>query len=699
MTSTPQAPVPLREAYARALDFHRRGNLLEAERWCKAILARKSDHFDSLHMVGIIAAQGRRYDEALQWLDRALAVDASSAKAHGNKSAVLRALGRFDEALASCDRALAIDPSFADAHRNRAAILKELGRRADALASCDAALALRPEFAEVLNIRGSLFQEQGRPAEALADYDRVLAIAPDFPEAWSNRAGVLETLQRFDEAVASCNRALAIKPDLADAFYHRGLARSFLGRYAEAAHDLQRAMELDARIPHVDGALLQVRLQCCDWRDLGAQRQRVTAGVRSAAPTVDPATFLVVSGSAADQLACARTWMRRYPRGATAAATGGLRADGRIRVAYLSADLHEHATAYLAAELFELHDRSRFEITAVSWGPDADGAMRRRLKAAFEHFEDVRSRSDADVATLLRERGIDIAVDLKGLTYDARPEIFAARPAPVQVNFLGYPGTLGAEWIDYVVADATVIPHADRVHYAERVAYLPDCYQPNDRRRPVAAATPTRAECGLPEQGFVFCCFNNNYKILPEVFDVWMRLLTQVEGSLLWLLSSNAAAPENLRREAQARGVAPDRLVFAQRVPLPEHLARHRVADLFLDTLPYNAHTTTSDALWAGLPVLTCLGTTFAGRVAASLLRAAGLPELVTASLADYEAMALELAADAAALGKIKARLVRERDACALFDTARFARHLESAYATMWERHRRGEPPASFAVQ
>jgi protein O-GlcNAc transferase len=408
---------------------------------------------------------------------------------------------------------------------------------------------------------------------------------------------------------------------------------------------------------------------------------------------------VAIAHRAEDQLFGARTWNQRYyPAAAQPLWRGERYRHERIRVAYLSADLHEHATAYLMAELFERHDRERFEVTAVSWGPQVASPMRTRLQQAFEHFVDVRGRGDVEVAHWLREQEIDIAVDLKGYTFDARLGILAQRPVPVQVNYLGYPGTLAAPYIDYLIADAVVIPPEARMHYAEQVVWLPDSYQVNDRQRVIAARTPSRGELGLPERGIVFCSFNNNYKLTPEVFALWMRLLQQVEGSVLWLLEGNAAVAANLRREAQVRGIAPERLVFAPRAPLPEHLARQRTADLFLDTLPCNAHTTASDALWAGLPLVTCLGATFAGRVAASLLTAVGLPELITPSLAEYEALALRLATDPEALAAVKAKLARNRDTYPLFDSDRTRRHLEAAYVTMWERYQRGEAPAAFAV-
>jgi len=372
--------------------------------------------------------------------------------------------------------------------------------------------------------------------------------------------------------------------------------------------------------------------------------------------------------------------------------------DGRIRVAYVSADFHSHATAWLMAGVFEAHDRDRFDIYAFSLGRNDRSETRMRLEQAFDVFIDAGDKTDQEIAGLLRDLDVDIAVDLKGLTKGARPGIFALRPAPIQVNYLGYPGTMGVDYIDYLVADRVIIPETERRWYAENIVYLPDTYQCNDTARSLPARLASRRDVGLPEQGFVFCSFNGSFKITPRVFDVWMRLLQKTEGSVLWLRESNGSSMRNLRREAEKRGVAGDRLVFAPVWPHAEHLARHRSADLFLDTLPYGAHTGASDALWAGLPVLTCLGESFAGRVAASLLHAVGLPDMVTHSLEEYEARALQLAHDPALLDEVTERLARNRETHALFDTARFTRHLESAYGQMVERHRAGERPQPFAV-
>ncbi len=538
-----------------------------------------------------------------------------------------------------------------------------------------------------------------RHTEALASYDRALALKPDFAEALNNRAGTLLLLNRHEQALASCEAALAIKPAFAEALHNRGTALSRLGRHEAAIEAFRRALDLNGGLGFAKGALLHSSMHCCDWRTYEDESARVIADVQAGDRAVEPFVFLGISDAAQDQLHCAQTWVREQcPPSLTALWTGERYRHDRIRLAYVSTDFREHPMGHLMAGLFEHHDRARFETLAVSLGPDDSSAARTRIEGAFEQFIDVREHSDREVAQLLREREIDIAVDLNGFTTGARPGIFALRPAPVQVNYLGYPGTMGADYIDYLVADKTVIPRELQGCYTEKVVYLPDTYQVNDATRRISERTPTRTEAGLPDRGFVFCSFNNNYKITPAIFGIWMRLLRETPGSVLWLIEGNSAAQINLRREAKERGIAPERLVFAPRVKLEDHLARHRLADLFLDTLPYNAHTTASDALWAGLPVLTCMGTTFAGRVAASLLHAVGLGDLVTHSLAEYESRAFELATDASLLAEAKRRLARNRESYPLFDTDRYRRHIEAAYTQMWERSQSGEPPSGFAV-
>lgn len=643
----------------------------------------------------------KRYDAALAEYDAALALEPNLVAARNGRGGVLREQKRFDDALAEWQRALALAPDTPQIHYNCGAVMFELGRPEEAIACYDRALAIQPDFKRALHNRTSALSSLLRFDEALATCDRLLALDRDYAEAHHNRGSALSSLMRFGEAVDAYTRALSLKPDYVPSLESRASVLAYLTRHAEAARDFAHVLALDPDHAYVEGARLFSLLHCCDWRDYDATVARLAARAEKGARVSDPFPCVTTTWSAAAQLACARTWGadKLSPVPPPPSLWNGERyAHDRIRVAYLSADLHEHATSILLAGVLERHDRARFETIAVSLGPDYGDPMRARLRGAFERFVDVRDRTDRAIAELLREMEVDIAVDLKGYTYDSRPGIFALRPAPVHASYLGFPGTMGAPWMDYLIADETLVPAGDRQWYSEQVVWLPDSYQANDSTREIPAETPSRADEGLPADGFVFCSFNNTFKITPPVFDVWMRLLQSVEGSVLWQLEGNPAAPPNLRREAVARGVDPARLVFAPRRKAGPHLARHRLADLFLDTLPVNAHTTASDALWAGLPVVTCLGSTFAGRVAGSLLRAAGLSELVTSSLPEYEALALALARDGARLAGVRARLAAARTGCALFDTDRFRRHLEAAFEAMWQRQQRGEPPAAFAV-
>lgn len=654
------------QSLQRALDLHERGRLDEADKHYLAVLAAQPDHADALHFLGLLRLQQRRFDDAFGLIAQSLRLRPGMADAWCNQGTVLQALGRFEEAIGSYDRAMALQPAYTDAMFNRANALRALGRYADALISYDAVLASRPDFAPALANRGNVLQEMDRAEAALACYDRVLAI----------------------------------RPGSAEAFYNRGQALRSLGRFAEAVKAFEHARAVDPGFRYLLGDLAHTRAQICDWRDYDVLGRSVSDGVAAGRPVSLPFVFTVRSDDPAAQLRCAQAFVRdQHPAAPEPLWRGEVYRHDRIRVAYLSADFHDHATAYLMAGLFELHDRSRFEISAMSFGPDRASNMRSRLVAAFDRFIDVRERSDASAAKLLRELEIDIVVDLKGHTDRARQGILAYRPAPIQVNYLGYPGTTGAPYIDYILADRFVIPETDCRHYSEKVAYLPDCYQVNDSRDWGAREVVVRSESGLPDDAFVFCCFNNSYKITPRIFDIWMRLLQRTDGSVLWLLSGEASVSDNLRSEARRRKVDPRRLVFAERASLDRHLARHKLANVFLDTVPCNAHTTASDALRAGLPVVTCAGTTFAGRVAGSLLRTAGLPQLVASSLDEYEALALRLATQPGELQELAAELRAKVARSPLFGTARSCRHLESAYTSMWHRLQSGLEPIGFAVE
>ena len=596
-------------------------------------------------------------------------------------------------------QAIDLAPSLARAHLNLGNARMAQADAGGAIAAYRKALALQPDYLGAhVNLGNALFQTRNLH-DALAAYDAALALDPRFVNALIGRANTLDDLGRATEASAAYRRALELRPGDADVLSNLGLLLHRAKRYREAAECFEQALVRQPGRPWTRGNLCSARLYGCDWRHYDDDLRDLHAAVAAGRREVNAFSFVIIGQSAPAQLRASQLYAQdRFPPAGRPLWQGEVYDHARIRVAYVSADFHSHATAALMAGLFEAHDRSRFEFYGASFGPDDGSPMRQRLIAAFDHFVDLRQHSDLAIAEQLRAWEIDIAVDLKGYTAQARPGIFTHRPAPIQVNYLGFPGTMGSPWIDYLIADRQVVPPEHLAHTSEQVVWLPGSYQVNDHLRRIADRTPGRAELGLPDDAFVYCCFNNNYKITPAVFDVWMRLLSAAAGSVLWLLEDNPEAVANLRRKAQARGVHPDRLVFAPRMALPEHLARHACADLFLDTLPCNAHTTASDALWAGLPVLTCPGDTFAARVASSLVLAAGLPELVAPSMADYEAIALQLAQDRARLDALRSKLAEQRLSCALFDTDAFRRHLESAFETMWRRQQDGLPPAHFSV-
>jgi len=726
-------PRNLDSLYNRAVLLSRLGRFDEALAAYDDVLSRDGGFVDALCDRGNVLARLSRLEEAITAYDKVLARVPGHVGALNNRGSALASLGRHADALACFDRLLAISPDHVDGLANRGAALKQLGREQEALACYARALALDPAHWNSLLNRGNALLALDRAAEALASYQQALAIGPGRADALVGRGNAQLALNRAAEALESYERALAKDPDQRDALLNRGNALVRLGRTEEAItayghglakyhHDagllanragvLSRAGRFDAAIrdyenalrvagddPAAIGGLVNALQEICDWDQLAGPLQKLEAQI-DAGQSVDPLLLLRISDDPLRQLECARNWVRTtVPTMSSTVLPRAGASSGKLRVAYLSADFRQHPTSFLIAGLFEQYDRSRFETTAISLSTDEHSAMRKRLNEAVDRFIDVDRKSDQDVAGLLREMKIDIAVDLMGHTWHARPKILALRPAPIQVNYLGYPGTMATDFIDYIIADRVALPFDQQAFFTEAIVHLPDSYQANDSKRVIAAKLPSRREAGLPDDAFVLCCFNQSFKITPSIFDVWMRILGQLEDGVLWLLQTSDLAVANLRRQAAARGVDPNRLVFAPKVALADHLARHRLADLVLDTLPYNAHTTGSDALWAGVPIVTCMGSSFPARVAASLLHAVGLPELVTTSLGEYAALALELATDRGRLQAIRRKLEANRLTCPLFDTGRFSRHVEAAFTTMWEIRQRGETPRGFSVE
>ncbi len=611
---------------------------------------------------------------------RQLAATAPTPEALVNLGNLLARQQRHGEALAFYDQAVAMRPESLEGWFNRGNLMLALHQPEDALASYDRVLALRRDLASVWNNRGTALRGLQRQDHALASFQQAAALDPGHLNAITNQGIVLWDMKRFAEALAMADQVLARNPVFAEALYLRANLLRDLGRRAEALAAYEKTLAAQPGHLYALNGVAQMALLLCDWDRVEQLRPLLAQDIQAGKSLIQPFVMLGYTGDAALLRRCAENYVARIAP-ARAPLSDGRRANhDRIRLAYLSADFHQHPTAQLMVELFERHDRRRFEVIGVAFGPDDKSAMRARLAKAFDQFLDVRGQSDQEVAQRLRAMEVDIAVDLNAHTQDARPGILAFRPAPVQVNYLVYPGTTGAPYLDYVLADATVLPLDRQPFFTEKIVHLPDCYQANDATRIVPPA-PSRAEAGLPPQGFVFCCFNNGWKITRPVFAIWMRLLAQVDGSVLWLLAG--PQEDRLKREAAAHGVDPARLIFAAKQSPAAHLARHQLADLFLDTLPYNAHTTASDALWAGLPLVTCHGESFAGRVAASLLNAIGLPELVTTTPQAYAALALDLARDPARLSALREKLKRNRAATPLYDSARFTTNMEVAYEAM----------------
>jgi predicted O-linked N-acetylglucosamine transferase (SPINDLY family) len=745
----------LPQAMQHAAAAYNTGEWAKAEHLTRLILNAQADHFDALNLLGIMAAQTRRLEEAADLLGRAVAarptdaaahsnygnllnelkryedaldsysralkikpdfaeayynrgnalrelkrfeealgnygcalkINPNDAEVHNNRGLILQELKRFEEALDSYARALKIKPDFAEVYNNRGLALQELKRFEEALDSFAGALKIRPDFAEVYNNRGSTLRELKRFEEALDSYARALKIRPDFAEVYNNRGLALLELNRFEEALASFAGALKVNPDFAEVYNNRGLVLQELNRFEEALDSYAHAIKINPDCDWSYGNWLRMKMLLCDWSNFDSQIADLAAKIQQAKKTTPPFPVLALIDSLSLQRQAAETWVSEKCRPSRLLPTIAKPArHERIRVGYFSGDFRNHPVSFLTAEMLERHDRSRFEVNAFSFGPDTQDEMRKRMERAFDRFIDVRGKSDLDIVHLARTMELDIAVDLGGFTEGCRPNLFALRAAPLQVSYLGYLATLGAPYMDYLIANTTIIPPEHQSHYAEKIIYL-RTYQANDSKRVISDKRFSREELGLPRTGFVFCCFNANYKIVPETFNCWMRILKQVEDSVLFLFANNATAQRNLRKEAVENGVAADRLVFGKRLSVPEYLARYRTADLFLDTLPYNAGTTASDALWAGLPVLTCMGESFAARVAASLLNDAGLHELVTSTQEQYETTAIALASDPGRLAEFKGRLQRNRLEMPLFDTEGFVRHLENAYTQIYERY------------
>lgn len=712
------------------------GELDDAQIACEKAISIKPGFHPAFSNLGNVFKAMGHFEDAVQCYRHAIELVPNFADAHANLSSALLAQGHTEDALISAQRAADLAPNHPETLIAHGHALRMAGIYGEAMAAYRRVIELKPDMASVYSDIGCVLQESGHLQEALQFHQRAIAMQPGLAESYSNLGITLKQLGRNGDACRAYQTAIELKPTYGEVYSNLGVVQDAMGKHHEAVASYRRAIELSPELPHpyvnlggalweqnnlADALALQAKAltidpnhptalvehynlcrHACAWDGIAAAEEKILTQTYRHGKRVTPFPILNISSGPEEHLLCAREWAKSFsgsgvlpfthrpPRSASP--------NGRLRIGYMSADFVTHATASLIAELIERHDRSRFEIFGYCFSREDGSDLRARLISGFDNFACIDQLAHADAARRIHADGIDILVDLKGYTAYSRSEIVACRPAAIQVNYLGYPATMGADFIDYVVADDFILPMDQQPFFDERIVHLPGCYQPNDTKREISGRTPTRAECGLPDKAFVFCCFNSTYKITPQIFGVWMRLLQAVPGSVLWLLEGNSMVRDNLQRKAVAAGIDPGRLIFAPRTQLAKHLARHVVADLFLDTLPVNAHTTASDSLWAGLPVVTCAGETFIARVCGSLLRAVGLGELITYSLEEYEAAALRLASDRGKLAELRERLARNKRSASLFNIGRYTRGLEAAFEHMADIRASGSPPRAFSV-
>ena len=662
-------------------------------------LAIKPNYAEAFNNLVSALQELAQLDTAVKSYEQILAINPDFAEAHYNLGVTLQELGQLDAALKSYEKAIAIKPDFADAHNNLGITLKELDQLDEAVKCFEQALAIKPDYAEAHYNLGNTLKKLNRLDVVVKCYEKAVTLKPDYAEAHNNLGNTLRDLNQLNAAVKSYEHALTIKPDYAQAYHNHGGVMKHLKRPDKALTSYERAIALKPDINFLLGDLLHIKMHLCLWDDLPNDLNELTKKINNNEKVIVPFPLLAMIDDPEIQRKTAEIFANeKYPKNHDLPEIGQYPKHKKIRIGYFSADFKEHPVLALTAELYEVHDRAQFEIHAFSYGPDTKDKMNLRIKAGVDHFHEVRTMSHKDIAILARSLEIDIAVDLGGHTQDARTEIFALSAAPIQASYIGYPGTMGVNYYDYLVADQTLIPEQNQKYYSEKIVYLP-CFQVNDSTQSPPEIILTRKDLELPEEEFVFCCFNNTYKITPNTFDSWGRILEQVDGSVLLIYADNDTAQINLTKEITTRGIDPNRLIFGKHLSKPEYLARYRVADLFLDTHPYNAGTTASDALRMGLPVLTLEGNSFNSREAASVISALNLPELITTTKEEYESLAIELATNPEKLKIIKDKLVSNLSTAPLYNTKLFTKNLESAYTEMYERCHQGLDPDHIYVK
>ena len=688
---------PSEEQLNTLMEHYQNRQYENAENLAKLLTQKFPKHQFSWKVLGALLKQTGRNNEAISAMKKSVKIEPQDAEARNNLGVIFQELGRLDEAKISYIQTIAIEPNFAEAYNNLGALLLELGKLDEAKVKLSKAISLDINSARAYNNLGATFTKLWRLIEAEANYKRALTLKPDYADAYNNLGNTLKELGRLDEAEANLRRAIDLEPNYVEANYNLGHVLAETGRLDEAAVSYKHALSCDPNHRSAEIRLVHVQKHMCDWSH--PEEFFSSLDALTNVPVVSTFNLLSMIDSPSQHQKFSRKWAESEYSSIQVLPLTKPSSKKRLRVGYFSSDMHDHAILFLMAGLLREHDKSKFDIHVYSYGRVQKGEWRRRAQKDVTSFIDVSDMSDSDIVALAREHELDIAIDVNGYTKNTRSRLFAYRMAPIQINYLGYPSTMGADFIDYLIGDNIIIPDEQREFYSEKIIYMPHCYQPNDEARSIAETVTSRSDFSLPEDGFVFCCFNNNFKISPKEYNIWMRIMKQVDNSVLWLLGANQWAEQNLKREAEARSISSERIVFAHKVPLAEHLARHKHADLFIDTFNYNAHTTASDALWAGLPVVTKQGKQFSARVAASLLHAAGLGALVTKTESEYENLIVSLAKDRAGLASIKQTLLQTRKSCPLFDTVSYTRQFEAGLQKAYQYHRNGTAPADIYIE
>ena len=680
----------MNEEFKSAVSLYESGQLSKSKKVCVKILKTNPNHFDSLRLLSIIEYLKKNYQEAHKLINSAIKINSNNAMVYNDKGTILINLKKLEDALKNFDKAIKIKSDYADAYYSRGNVLKDLNRLDQALESFKKVIKINPQDFEAHNNCGNLFFGLKKFNSALVSFDNAIKLNSDYADAHYNRGNVLSELRELEAAVASYDKAIKINPNQADTHKNRGNVLSELRQFDLALESYQRSYAIDPEKDFLFETLFHTRNHLSDWKLLENNKKILKNQILKNNKAPSPFVILSIYDSPSLQKTSAEAYVKKkFTTNDLLEPVINKKQNKKIRIGYYSADFREHEMSSLLINLFELHNKSKFEIYGFSFIPGKGDKMHSRISNTFDKFIDVKLKNEKEIAQLSRDHNIDIAVDLMAFTQHHRFGIFVERCAPIQVNFLGYPGTTGADCIDYIIADKFLIPKESQKYYSEKIVYMPNTYQPNDSKRKISDKVFTKEELGLPKEGFVFCCFNKNYKITPNVFDIWMKILKRVKDSVIciFLEDFNPIAKKNLKEEAKRRNIDSNRIIFIKGIPLSEHLARHKAFDLFIDTFPYTAHTTGSDALWSGLPVLTRIGDSFASRVTGSLSKALELQELITNTEKEYEDLAVELATNPKRLEEIKTKLENNRLAKPLFNTELYTRNIESAFIKMYERY------------